>query len=391
MNYEEQLMHIADCIMIDTMGLKILDVRDAKLQKTFSRISDSAQDMLNAEWSTGSVVAKSGKKSFRVVSSKSKGHLTVEGSNAMHYQGHNIVSSSNAVMTAFSMLDAVRREHQLGLSLRSAYAFLRGEGMEVSRVDTPAMLGIPQGVNSGAIINGLALAGLRAGLNMSLYPNETVYFDQHSQLASLKAYLKYVEMKRAKRKLALPETPNAATLINLAESNIRFESVYRQKYLKRRFNGPVTPAMLSPTVLAAMFLEQLNKYDLRASLRRRLSTEDLWIIRSPYRATVALWQNGTNLDTIFRDEDNLLKSHRRVVLRDYGIDIFLPPPGEIEVPIEIGEILVAENFIPVPHEIRSDLTLFSQQDMRMEWEILCNRLGYSGPSAAYLEAYSVDD
>lgn len=392
---KKQLQHLADCTMIDTMALRVANVPNAKLPKEYSQVSDGDDIAANTGWAKGSLESESRKKgqSLRVRTVKSKSQLLVEGSNAIHYQGHNIVSSGDAVMTAYSMLDAVRQTYPLQLNDKMRpWEFMRGEGIEVTRIDIPFMLKTPAGVSVGAIINALALAGIRSGLVTTLFPRETVYFDQHSQLQSLKAYDKATEMMQAKNKFEFPSSKNAGSLQMLTTDAVRLEAVYRLKSLTRRFEGKLPlPSMLSPDVLARMVMELLEKYNLRGTLRSRLGRAELQKIRPVYRTTVALWQQGEEMTSFFGNDEGLLKSHRRIIKAEYGIDILLPHPGAIDVPMELGDILRTENFVPVPAEIRADRSLFYARDMQAEWRNYCRDQRISGVSSVYLNPYKLDD
>lgn len=392
---DKDLKHIEACINVDTLGLRVSNVPGAKLSKTFSQVSDDPDVAASTGWSKGSVETGSGKQSFRVRGIKKSGDLLVEGSNAFHYQGHNIVSSSDVTMSAFSMLHAVKEKHPLHLDLWRPWNFIRGNDIEITRVDTPIMLKVPDGLQLRTIINALAIAGIKDGVNTSLYVNETVYYDQNAQDSALKAYDKAAEMQKRRCKQALPDSPNTAALLELAGTTIRFEAVFRQKYFKNHpfFKGHlVSPAMLTPNMLAAMFMELIERYNLKGSLNRRLGQEDLWAIRQPYRNTVAHWQHGLDLLKMFDNNRNKLLAHHRVIKKEHSIDIFALPPGEIEVPIELGEILRIENFIPVPAAIRSDPALFYQRDMHAEWRGICQRLDLRGGVASvYIDPNRLDD
>lgn len=382
--------HLAECLMIDTMGLRIENVPNLKLPKAFARVSDDPDIAHNYGWAKGNLKSESGKHmSMRVRTINASSQLLVEGSNSMQYLDHNVVSSGDAVMTAFSMLDAVRRQHAMHLD--NAFRpreFMRGRDIETTRLDIATMLRIPGDLRLGAVINALAFAGLRAGVATSIYPNESVYFDQHSQLETLKAYDKAVEVQQRRRDLELPRTPNAADLMSLASSTLRFEGVFRLKQLKRLFeNTPVTPSMLSRQVMAEMFLRLLSKYELHGGLRRLLSPKDLWKIRPLYRTTVALWQAGTDVRSIFNGNEGLLRSHHRVIKRDYGINVLAPSPVTLDHTVELGEILRIENFVPVPAAIRADPALFYQRDMVAEFRAHCRANGVHGISAIYVDPY----
>ncbi|MGK5079440.1 phage/plasmid replication protein, II/X family [Janthinobacterium sp. HLX7-2] len=392
---DKNLQHLMDCIMIDTMGLRVPNVPNAKLSRAFSQISDGDDIAANTGWAKGSLKSESSKKgqSLRVSTVKSKSQLLVEGSNAIHYQGHNIVSSGDAVMTAYSMLDAVRQTYPLQLKDKMRpWEFMKGDGIEVTRIDIPFMLKTPAGVSVGAVVNALALAGIRSGLVTTLFPRETVYFDQHSQLQSLKAYDKAAEMTQAKHKFEFPPSENAASLQLLTKDAVRLEAVYRLKSLTRRFEGKVPlPSMLSPKVLARMLMELLEKYNLRGTLRSCLGRAELQKIRPVYRTTVALWQRGEEMTSFFGNDEGLLKSHRRIIKAEYGIDILLPHPGAVDVTMELGDVLRAENFLPVPAEIRADQSLFYARDMQTEWRNYCRQQGITSVSSVYLDPYKLDD
>jgi hypothetical protein len=391
----KQLDHLAECLMIDTMGLRVENVPHLTLPKAFGQISDDPEITHNSGWAKGNLRSESGKHlSMRVRTLKKSSQLLVEGSNSMQYLDHNIVSSGDAVMTAFSMLDAVRRQHALKLnSIFRPREFMQGRDIEVTRLDVPAMLKIDPGLQNGAVLNALAFAGLRAGVVTTIFPNESLYFDQHSQLESLKAYDKAIEMQQSRRVRELPKTENAGALMELARSTLRFEGVYRLKRLKRLFGEvPVTPSMLTPKTLAKMFLVLLNKYNLHGSLRRLLSSEELLKIRMPYRLTVALWQMDADLVQIYHGNEGLLRSHHRVIKNDYnGIDILAQSPATIDQHIELGEMLHVENFVPVPAAIRADPTLFYHRDMREEFRTNCVQTGARGVSAIYIDPYSLDN
>jgi hypothetical protein len=383
--------YLAECLMIDTMGLRVENVPNLKLPKAFTRVSDDPDAADNYGWAKGNLRSESGKHmSMRVRTIKASSQLLVEGSNSMQYLDHNIVSSGDAVMTAFSMLDAVRRQHALHLdSVFRPREFMQGRDIETTRIDVAVPLKIPGDLRLGAVINALAFAGLRANVATSIYPNESVYFDQHSQLETLKAYDKVVEMQQSRRVLELPDTQNAVDLMSFASSTLRFEGVFRLKQLKRLFeNTPVTPSMLSRQVMADMFLKLLTKYELHGGLRRLLSPADLWKIRSPYRTTVALWQSGTDVRSIFNGNEGLLRSHHRVIKRDYSINVLAPSPVTLDHHVELGDILRVENFVQVPKAIRADPTLFYQRDMASEFRAYCMARGLKGTLAAYADPYA---
>lgn len=393
MDSSRDLEHLAECMMVDTLGLKVEEIDAGKLPRSFARVSDELEEVERSTWSKGDLQAASGEKSLQVRGVKKKQQLLVEGSNAFHHQGHNIVSSSDVPMSAFSMLKAVKDQYQLDIPLNRALRFARGQDIHVTRIDTPLLLKLPDGVQKKALVNALALAGIVAGINVGLYCNESVYFDQHSQQVGTKMYDKLVQVSKKKRKLVLPESACDAELYRVLEDTLRMEPVYRLKYFNnhRGFKGrPVYPMLLTPHRLAAMFGEQMEKYNLKGKLRRYLMQEELWQLPPAFRPTVWCWQTGGDLRKLFEGNEAVLNRHRRFLKTQFSIDIFGPPPGDIEVPIEIGEILHIENFIPVPEIIRNDPQLFYQIDMEAAQRSLRQRVP-RGIGSVYVDPYYIGE
>lgn len=363
--------------MLDTVGLAVDDISANLPARVWKEVDGSRER--RRDYGDFESDARQGK--LKVKHIKKSEQLLVEGSCARFYQDHNIVGSSDMIATAFSMLRAVKDKHGIKIPLPRAKTFARGEDISVTRVDVPVMLRVPEGLSVGGVINGLACAAIRCGINMSLYHNETFYFDQNSQTSALKGYDKYVEVGKRKRELELPKTDAAAVLWTLARSTVRLEAVFRKKHLDScsLFGGKIVePRDLTPSVLAKMFLDLIESYDLRGSLHTRLRQDDL--LRVPYRqrGTVAYWQSGGDMLPYFDNNDRSFRRHRQRIKELCSIDIGGPPPGQIEVPVQIGEILRPENFVLVPDAIRRDPELMYSLDMRDEWSGLCDRLGIPG-------------
>ncbi|MBF3487576.1 hypothetical protein ISF52_01245 [Burkholderia pseudomallei] len=385
------LDHMKECVMLDTVGLTVDDISanlPARVWKEVDGSRERRRDYgdFESEWGQGKLKVKHIKKSRE---------LLVEGSCARFYQGHNIVGSSDMIMTAFSMLRAVKDKHGIKIPLQRAKTFARGEDIAVTRVDVPVMLRVPEGLSVGAVINGLACAGISCGINMSLYHNETFYFDQHSQISSLKGYDKDNEIEARKKELVLPETDATNALRALAKSTIRLEAVFRKKHLDNcaLFKGNVVePRDLPPSVLARMFLDLIGSYDLRGSLRARLSQGELLRVPYRYRGVVAFWQDGGDMLPYYDHNTRTFRRHRHFLKEHCSIDIGGPPPGQIDVSVQVGDILAPENFIPVPDAIRGDAQLMYSMDMRDEWFGLCDRLQiHGGIGRTYIDPTAVQE
>jgi hypothetical protein len=355
MNFDD----LEHCMMVDTLGLRVHNVDPSRLPKKFIQMGSGDAH----RWAKGNLQTAAGKNSLKVTAVKSRKAFCIEGSPAFHRQGHNIVSSGDVSMLAFAAAQDCNRELSLGISLERAKQFASGTGMEVTRIDTPVLLRKPEGLAMAAVINGLALAGVLAGHNTSVYVNQTVYFDQHSQLTSLKGYDKLAEIQ-GKRRLEIPTTSNTDDLIVLAGNTIRMEAVFRQKWLQRKF-GPelLTPARLTPDVLAAMFGGLLEDYDLRRDIRKPLSQEALMEIPRRFRPYVLLWQNANDMSRVKAENPVEYSRAKNYLELRHSVSLDSTPPQLIEQRVELGDILSAKNFMAVPAAIAADPTLFFRCDM----------------------------
>lgn len=361
MSFDNHFDHIQACLMIDTLGLRIPGADPSRLPNNYVLVGGGD----SSRWGSGSLKTAAGKNSLQVRGIKSRHEVRIEGSPGMLRQGHNVVTSGDAKMLAYVAAKDVNRNLDLGLPLERGLQIVQGESIEVTRIDTPVLLNCPAGLTKAAVINGLALAGVLAGHNTSVYVGETVYFDQHSQERAMKVYDKEAEMN-SRRLLEIPETDATPMLRDLAKRTLRLEPVYRQKWLQRHIEKDgdlLTPAMLGPEVLAGMLVELLEKYDLRRDLRRPLNEEQLMGIPRKYRQWVLAWQAGYDAPALAEaDEFERARVHS-YLKANHHIDINAPRPQEIEDRIELGDLLSPSNFVPVPEVIRRDQRLFFSCDL----------------------------
>lgn len=374
-NTAANLLHIAECIMVDTLDLEIpgiQDVDETELKKTYGEFDDDAQLKGDTEWRKGSLSSPTGKRSLRVRFVKMKKLLQISGSNGVNTRAHNVVSSGDVTMHSYWMCRDVHKTLKLDLPVRVGYELVHGRLAKVTRIDVVLLLKLQDGITKAQLINALAIAGIYAGVNSSLYVNESVYFDQNSQKESSKMYDKAAELKRA-RKGGLPDLEGVELLIDLNETTIRLEVVFRTKRLAqvaKKLGKEQVPATFTKEVLAQMVLDLLSKHVCHGQIFRRLDTKELHEIPLPYRSTVAHWQNGMHLPDMVISE-RVLREHARYLKKlPRPIDIDAPPPDSVIEPMSLVDVLVPKNFMPVPAEIRSNPALFFEADMVKHREML---------------------
>jgi Phage replication protein CRI len=354
---------LEQCQMVDSLGIRIPGVDVSKLPRKFLQV-DAGE---GGKWAKGSVHGDDGKMTMGVRGIKSTQTMVIDGSPSFHFQKHNVVSSADAVMLQFSAAREVNRKWGTGPNRAGACQLAVGKGSYCTRIDTPVLVAVPPGLSRAAVINGLGLAGVLAGVNTALYVGESVYFDQDDQQAALKAYDKVAQMA-SKRRRTLPPVESASMLEDLAARTIRLEGVFRLKYLHARFGTAPEFAQLHPGELAAMFIGLLDRYELRRRIRRPLNQDQLLGIPR-YRHVVEYWQRGYDVLAMLnnnRTEYSRAKSY----LATLSIYIDQVPPTELAEEVEVGDLLRPENFVPVPDDIRRDPYLFHQLDMDAERQAL---------------------
>ena len=149
--------------------------------------------------------------------------------------------------------------------------------------------------------------------------------------------------------------------------------------------------MLSPDVLARMVMELLQKYNLRGTLRSRLARAELQKIRPVYRTTVALWQRGEEMTSFFGNDEGLLKSHRRIIKAEYGIDILYRIRAQSTCRWSLAMFFAPR--ILCPYRLKS------AQTSRCSTRLTCRQNGettaatqrITSVSSVYLNPYKLDD
>ncbi|PKO62613.1 MAG: hypothetical protein CVU24_03280 [Betaproteobacteria bacterium HGW-Betaproteobacteria-18] len=363
---EADLVHIANCINLDTVGLEFsgIDAKTATLAKSFNQTDLDGEVVDGTGWSKASLQSPTGKRSLIVKYVEKTEKLGVEGSNAMHRQGHNVVASGDLTMTAYSMVRAVKRSQDLPWPKSVGYQLAYGYDVEVTRIDVFLLLKVPDGVSKATFINALAIAGIKAGVSTSLYVNESVYFDQSSQLEGQKIYDKEAELERA-RKGGLPDLPGIEHLLKLNATTVRLEAVFRAKKLvqiAKKHGGRPHPCLFTKELLAEMVLTLMKKYMVNGDIFRRLDRQELLAIPLPYRSLVVHWQNSENLLDMVKSS-RVLKLQKAYLLKHHFISLDSQPPGHDFESMSLMDILAPENFIPVPEVIRTNPDLFYERDM----------------------------
>jgi len=401
-DYSQYLERTAGLVMVDTVGLS-LDFADIDLLNAVARVNDTDEPGQQRRWAKQSLRGASGRQSIAlstktvkvgkglVVPGGPKTHtqLHVEGSVAMHVQGQNIVSSADVPMLAYQLFKAVNGQTPLVVPSSRKLDIARGLDAEVTRIDVAVMLRVPKALTKAAVINAIAVAAAKARLPISLYPNETVYFDQHSQYCAGKLYDKaqQLEDKDAKGGDRVSDS-----LRQLADRTIRMEFVFRKKYFRNHpeLKGKKAyPVWFTKERLAFMLLEQLDRISVKGHLPRRLDKYDLLSIPLPYRHAVAHWQNGMSVRD-FYNSDRTLREHRTFIQNNFhSIDILGPAPVTIDGDIDLMDLISPANFVPVPDEIRADKQAFFEENMEPIIERLKCAVG-SGISGVFVDPYSLD-
>ncbi|MDO6387914.1 phage/plasmid replication protein, II/X family [Uliginosibacterium sp. 31-12] len=374
MDEQHQLEHVAQCVMVDTIILAMSHV-DPKLKNSYGRLDQSDDDDNEFEFDPDSAWGKAdmrngaGKQSLRIRKGliKKRGstaypEIKIEGSYAAHAQGHNVVSSADVRMLSYAMLRAVNSKYPLVVPVERKLAIAQGGDIRIERIDVTLLMQLPKGMSTGDFINAVSFALFALGLPVDVYPRETVSFDAHSQSNSMKLYDKYKE-NESKRKPCWSESPNADRLKQIARDYVRVEFVFRKKYFLglAELGGELpTPAWFTKERLAQMVLKVMERLRLHQRLKSRLSPHDLNEIPRPYRSTLALWQNGDDLDMHM---SKLTRAgHRKYLLENHSIDIACAPPSVFEL-IDLAEALSPANFVPIPDDVRTDPTLFYGEDI----------------------------
>jgi hypothetical protein len=387
------IAHVGNCLCLDTVGLAYcpVDKNSAKQFKHFGPKNIDGKGIPGEDWAKSSLQGPSGKRSLIAQYVPATRKLTIEGSNAMHRQGHNVVASGDMIMTAYSMAHDVQLSSKMGWPVHTGYQIAHGNDIEVTRIDVVLLLRVPQGVSKAEFLNALAISAIAAGRNIGLYSGESVYFDQASQLEAFKIYDKAAELRRS-RKAGLPKHEGVEELVELNERTVRVEFVFRAKRLEqiaKKHGGRPFPRLFTKVLLAKMVLTLLRKLRLDGDLFRRLESTKLSAIPLPYRSTFVHWRNGEDLSLMVTSE-RVLKTHKAYLKKNFNINLNAPSPRDDRELISLAETLNPTNFVPVPESVRNNPELFYELDMEEKRKQLKKRVG-PGISSAVIDPYRAPD
>lgn len=394
----DQLDHIEGCLNIDTIGLELHNAHvdlpttkasvnagmavDEESLKGFGRAKRESGKMTfhiecrklpkkqrlaeaAALAAGGGLAPKPGSPEARMLESM----MYVEGSPAKHFQGHNIVGSSDVTMLAHDMIKAVFESHKFELPRSRRLVIAQGRDVMVTRLDVAVLVKLPEGIDKAAVINAIALALVLNGSKMMVYAGQSVYCDHKSQLRGWKLYDKAAELEFRKG-FGVPDTEAGRVLVDICESTLRLEFVFRRKYFASHtmFRGdPVYPQRFDPSLLALMVIEELARTRLFDKLIRRYNPDELLSVPMPYRMTLAHWQHGGDVRTLLGAEE--AEVHRSVLQKRFKqLDIFKAAPLTLPDTLRFVDLLHPRNFIPVPAVIQADPELFHASDMAAEIE-----------------------
>jgi II/X family phage/plasmid replication protein len=243
--------------------------------------------------------------------------LSVTGSPAKFFQGHNLFGSTDVQALGAELVLAVCRARGIVLSVGEVAALNAGL-FHLSRVDLTGMYRVGSQADVEACIRSLGLTGkTRHGMG-ALHPSgTTVVFGKGSRRWSLTVYNKLKELLRSGHELPL-DLDGREALLAYAEGMIRVE--LRLLSLELRERGLNLASAWEDDTPQALLSEHLSRLSLPEQVI--VSTELAQSLPPRLAAAYQAWVGGSDLRSVLSRAT--FYRYRAELLHLVGVDIALP-------------------------------------------------------------------
>lgn len=233
--------------------------------------------------------------------------IQISGNPCKYFQGHNLWGSDDIKSLAAELTQDVADKLK--------YQVFCIEPL--TRVDVTQMIDLGTEENVHAVLRSLGQAATMRNRGKGTLDREgTIYWGKHSRRWALKVYAKRDEVVSTKTQTPLE------TVAEIARGKLRIELVLRGMELKNlglRTLGEWST--MAPMQTLKEFLSRLELPD--QNVRLEVSQ-----IPAHLRAPFVLWAQGDDIRTMYSRATAY--RHRKQLLEQFGIDLFVPPAEPIQ-------------------------------------------------------------
>jgi II/X family phage/plasmid replication protein len=250
--------------------------------------------------------------------------LFIDGNPSKFLQGHNVVGSDDINLLVHGAIRRICSVLGFDMDGLTSKRIFSGHYI-IKRIDINHYYELGSYENVKQFIDALSKkAKSRSGRAMS--NKGTVYFNKHSKRWAFKFYSKFREITEGGKGHSIDNTFYNTPMIEWSRTKVRAELVLRKLELLKiaqldsQYASEIFAYQLTEKKLGELFTDYIERIDMTAQMN--LQQNEVLQLPVKLRGTYMLWKQGLDLrESISR---TTLYRHR-TELRDYGVDIALPP------------------------------------------------------------------
>lgn len=274
--------------------------------------------------------------------------LSISGNPLSFLQQHNLFGSNNLLGLVYEVFKKVTGILGIEVDELTAQDVRAGE-YELYRVDSAFNFRMPNNNLVKKVVREIGRCWFEQNKNVSTYPDQTAYLNQHSKHWTLKFYAKYQQMISSGMK-----HPSKEKLLEYASTIVRGElTLRRPELIKRKLNRGSDWAGIS--LPKKLLIEAIDQSGLTGDVKLRLVPDEVEELSTALKRNYILWTHGESINDLYGPA-----SYYRIVadFKALGIDVSLPPHKARARQVKLMDLIVEENIATFPRYARNKRLIF---------------------------------
>lgn len=294
------------------------------------------------------VDVKNGISNIKVRSLKQGREIKVSGNPLMFLQQHNLFGTDDLIGLMHGMFMKATELLHIKVNELAENRILNGDFI-LRRVDIAHNFRMPQRDCVNKVIREIGYSWFEQNRNVSIYPNQSAYLNQHSKRWTLKFYNKRQQLIASKKHL-----PHKAKLLDYAERFVRAELTLRFPVLKDR------PICLGSgwsdlSLPQRLLLKSIRKANLNGGVKMCLTPSEIAAQSASMKRIYVSWARGDSIKELYGSA-NYYRTRKQ--FKELGIDISMPPHPSRNIEIHLADLLKEENIATFPRFARTEKLIY---------------------------------
>lgn len=281
--------------------------------------------------------------------------LSISGNPLSFLQQHNLFGSNNLLGLVYEVFKKVTSI--LGIEVDELTAQdVRVGNYELYRVDSAFNFRMPNNNLVKKVVREIGWCWFEQNKNVSTYPDQTAYLNQHSEFWTLKFYAKYQQMISSGMTY-----PSKEKLLEYASAIVRGElTLRRPELIDRKLNLGSDWAGIS--LPKKLLIEAIDQSGLTGDVKLRLVPDEVEELSAALKRIYIAWTHGESIRELYGQAN-----YYRIVAEfgQLGIDVSLPPHKKRARQVKLMDLIVEENIATFPRYARNKGLIFIPEKLRV--------------------------